>query len=374
MRLRWPEIAALMVSLLYVFAAADPLYRETSLPDSGELKLRVVFLADAGEPSDQFLSTVKKWIAIEPGKTLAFFPGDNAYPDGLAGPDSTHALKGLMAMVEIVKSCSVRSVFVAGNHDWGPGYNDLRALKNQADLIREKLPRALFVPSPGCPGPVQFDSEGVSFIIIDSQVWFMDKNAVPSSCNPQTKKHAIDSLGKLLQGATWPTILIAHHPILSYGKHAGYYTWKEHLFPLTMAVQWMWLPLPVFGSIYVLGRKYLNPSDQDFASRFYAAYRKEISKALSSYKGKPPFVFAAGHDHNLQVITGEFGNRLHLISGAGSGKKLYSVRSGPGTLFSSSKEGFVLLEIYSGGRSVVRVIEVDRDESVFLLEVPILEK
>jgi len=362
--------------LLCACFAAEPSYEAPAKAGEGNsynesnLSLRIIFLGDAGEPSEEFLKTIKKWASIEPEKTVAAFLGDNAYPDGLAGPDSAKAHRDLEKLLETIRVCGVKSIFIAGNHDWGPGYSNLNALTAQVQSIKEKLPNALFMPPPGCPGPVQLEMGGVSFIIIDSQLWFMEESPSAAPCNAQTRTHAIDSLGVLLQTATWPTVVLAHHPIVSYGRHAGYYTWKEHLFPLTMAAPWMWVPLPVLGSIYVFGRTHLFPSRQDFAGKYYREYNKEISRAISHYKGKPPLVIAAGHDHNLQIITQESGGKLSLISGAGSKKKLYSVRFGPGALFTGSKEGFILLAMYEGGRGLIRVVEVDRDKPAFLLEVP----
>ena len=44
--------------------------------------------------------------------------------------------------------------------------------------------------------------------------------------------------------------LASHHPFQSYGTHGGYFSWKDHIFPLTAANENLYIPLPIVGSLY----------------------------------------------------------------------------------------------------------------------------
>jgi hypothetical protein len=74
----------------------------------------------------------------------------------------------------------------------------------------------------------------------------------------------------------------------------------------------------------------------------------------------PPLVWAAGHDHNLQVIhlPGP-GRTWNLISGAGGGKRyLMPVRSIGGTVFRKKAPGYMRLVFPRDGPATLEVIAV----------------
>ncbi len=81
------------------------------------------------------------------------------------------------------------------------------------------------------------------------------KPGLESSCDQKTEDEVLSELadiaarnpGKLLVSA-------AHHPLRSHGIHGGYYKLKQHIFPLTDARPFLYLPLPVIGSVYPLVR------------------------------------------------------------------------------------------------------------------------
>ena len=116
-------------------------------------------------------------------------------------------------------------------------------------------------------------------------------------------------------------IFLTHPPMLTTGPHGGYFTWREHLFPLRMIDPSLWIPLPVIGSIFPLSRM-LGVTDTDMMSQNYQDYLR-VAKELFS-PGHPTLV-AAGHEHSLQVHVDPTGV-FHAVSGAGSVKKVDYVR------------------------------------------------
>jgi hypothetical protein len=166
----------------------------------------------------------------------------------------------------------------------------------------------------------------------------------------------VDSLRAALTEASGRLVVVAaHHPLVSGGEHGGYFGWRDHLFPLREVVSWLWIPLPWLGSLYPSARQQ-GISSQDIPSR---AYQRLIAAFGRAFADVPPAVYAAGHDHNLQVIAGGPA-RLHLVSGAG----IYGHRSRtthiPGTLFADDASGFARLDVPHSGRARLAMVEVDR--------------
>jgi len=95
-------------------------------------------------------------------------------------------------------------------------------------------------------------------------------------------------------------IVAAHHPALIGGEHGGFFGWKDHLFPLRNVASWLWLPLPGLGSLYPVSPG-LGISSQDVTGFRYRRLRRALDTA---FRDHPPLVYAAGHEHALQVISG----------------------------------------------------------------------
>src|SRR5207244_13343176 len=142
----------------------------------------------------------------------------------------------------------------------------------------------------------------VRIVVLDSQWWLQGgpKAQDPvSSCPTVSEGEVRDSLHAALATAGGRvTVVVAHHPLSSGGPHGGHFGWQDHIFPLRDLKSWLWVPLPLIGSVYPLAREG-GISSQDAPS---AAYRRMRAALDSAFAGAPPLVYAAGHDHALQVI------------------------------------------------------------------------
>jgi len=107
-------------------------------------------------------------------------------------------------------------------------------------------------------------------------------------------------------------VVVAHHPFVSGGQHGGHFTWQDHIFPLRAIAPWLWIPLPWLGSLYPAARRE-GISSQDMPS---IAYQRLIAALRRAFTGAAPALYAAGHEHNLQVIA-DGPARLELVSGGG---------------------------------------------------------
>ena len=379
------DSAALLLSLGLALSAVgcshkSPYYRADlisaiDLPqlEVPELSQRLILIGDAGKPreGEPVLATLSEWAAPAPEQTTVVFLGDNIYEVGMpdaAAPNRAEAERRLLAQIGPVATSGARGLFIPGNHDWGGGGTQGLAgiLRQQSFVDAAFGDTTSFLPRDGCPGPVAVDLIGsggagaMRLIVLDTHWWFSD--GIPASCEQDNLASVLAKLEKLAAEAGPATVVVlAHHPLRTHGIHGGFFDWRDHLFPLSRKVRWLWLPMPVVGSLYPIVRGSIFPSPEDLSSRPYRAMIDDLTQALSVHR---PLVFAAGHDHSLQVMEGGEGAQFAIVSGLGSSVKASAVGSGPETLFAQVRPGFVVLDQTPQGRVLLRVVG-PRDGIVF---------
>ncbi len=323
-------------------------------------------VGDAGEINDQSRAVLKHLTLVSVDDThpgVILFLGDNIYPAGFPpeGQIKEHqaAKEILMNQILPVKDYAGNNhhvIFLAGNHDWNefkPG--GLDAVKRQSDFIKAFDPFYHFLPEAGCSGPAWFQNENVVLLIIDSQWWLQDWSKEPQmndGCPIKSREDFIKSLHTVIQQNEGKQIVICmHHPLFTQGPHAGYYTLKDHLFPLTKVENWMYIPLPLIGSIYPIYRS-LGFHPQDLNHKLYQSLKNEILNGLD-YDGE--LIFLSGHEHNLQYLTS--GKNHYIISGAGSKKN--AIANAPNLVYGHKAGGFVQLDFYEDKGVRLTVYEND---------------
>lgn len=308
--------------------------------------VRVLLLGDAGvlETSHKVLAAAALRAKEPAAHTVALYLGDNIYPDGLpaeGAPGRTAAERSLDAQLHAFDGSKAVVYFTPGNHDWeegGPGGE--AAAVRQADYIRDRATvRARSLPEGAEPGPACVDEGNVRFVFVNTQWWLHEEakpEADPKDIHEQLKK-CLDAKG--------PVLFVAHHPPATHGVHGGYFTWQDHLFPLTRLAPWAYVPLPLLGSLYPTARQF-GISSQDVTNDTNRAMLNELGRALEAHK---PLAWVAGHDHNLQVLRGGRFASFNLVSGAGS--KTVPVTDGDDTLFAHEALGFMELAFFEDGRA-----------------------
>ncbi|NOT52951.1 MAG: BamA/TamA family outer membrane protein [Chitinophagaceae bacterium] len=311
---------------------------------------RIVLIGDGGELTKDkqhpVANAVKKFIPLD-NKTTVLFLGDNLYSTGL--PDSlaknyTAARAVLDSQLSIVEGTKANAIMIPGNHDWlngGRGGYDA--------IIREQLyvtfllkPNIRYEPEDGCPGPVEIPlADDVTLIAFDSQWWLhqYDKPEIESDCKCKSKDELVTQIRDIaVKNSKKLIILACHHPFKSHGPHGGYFTLRQHLFPLADLNKKLMIPLPVLGSVYPLSRGVFG-SPQDLKHPNYANMIDEITNAVTGVAKN--VVFVAGHEHNLELIRE--GNYNYIISGGGCKTNPVSKSKGDG--FSTQAEGFAVMEV-----------------------------
>ncbi len=312
---------------------------------------RIILIGDAGlfRENDKTLAALGDW-AGEVDASAVLFLGDNIYDNGLveeARAEAEQILSQQLAATEKLK------VFLPGNHDWGmdPAQQNLEAILNQQSFI-DSWPQgdARFLPRDGCLGPatVEFpgQSRAVVLVLVDPTPFLTPR--LLDVCKESADEQAhFDALAATLeQHADDYVIMASHYPLLTGGPHGGLsYGGIGDII------------VDIYGRMYGgLGNTY-EPRYADWIERVEAVMREH-----------PPLIYAAGHDHNLQVLDGGEVATVQVVSGAGAKKRVSTVTDLPQTWFAHAAAGFVVLDfgtLEGEPAAVLRVIEHKHPAPVF---------
>ncbi len=337
-------------------------------PDAGgEIDVTLLLVGDAGwaKADDPVLDRVTAHASERPDRTVVVFLGDNVYPDGLAAVGSADRERGehiLKAQLRVGRKRGrgrgARLVFVPGNHDWDEsGPDGWEEVLGQGQFLASN--GAELLPAGGCPGPSVVDvGSQVRIVALDTQ-WWLHGEAKPqdptSECGVDSEIEIFDALGVAFEAAeSRQVVVVAHHPLASAGRHAGYFEWKDHIFPLRNVAKWMWIPLPIIGSVYPLMRR-LGVTAQDMSGSENRHMRQALDSVFAIYR---PLIYAAGHDHSLQVLEGETA-RYFLVSGASTIGHFRAVGREDRTRYARAATGFMRLDFTTDRRVRLGVFTVD---------------
>lgn len=355
--IRWVITLGSLVAVAGCVSHTEQFYRGGTSPvATPHVAARLLMVGDAGHSTSDssVLRALTQRASVDPERTLVVFLGDNIYPAGLPAAEANDyatAAAHLRAQIDAVRASGARGVFVPGNHDWdNSGPDGLNAVKRQAKFIREHGAGKLrTLPSEGEPGPVCEEFAGLRLVFLDTQ-WWLHAYAKTHADDPDYGTTILTRLDLCLKtSGDRKTVVFAHHPLQTRGPHGGFATWQDHLFPLTRLDERLYFPFPGLGSAYVWARDH-GASNQDLTGSKNVHMGQMLERVLQRSE---PLLFAAGHEHNLQVSQGLHGSRFHVVSGSGSG--LSDVGDGPETLFAQAAPGFVELEVTQAGRAVATV-------------------
>ncbi len=312
------------------------------------LDRRIIFVGDAGSLVDgraPVLDAIRNLVPLDE-KTIVLYMGDNLYHDGLPDEQAafyTEARSVLDSQIALISKTKAIGYMIPGNHDWSNGSPDGYAtiLRQQAYVDRVGKKNFAFLPKDGCPGPVEVPiGDNAILIVMDSQWWIHqnDKPGIESDCPYKTKEEVLSEIKDIAANNSKKMIIFAcHHPFISNGIHGGYFGLKQHIFPLTDINHKLYIPLPVIGTLYPIVRSVFG-TPQDLHHPNYQNMANDVRNALKDF---PNVIYAAGHEHTLQLLKDS--SNYYIVSG--SGCKHTRVQSSKRSEFTASALGFATLEI-----------------------------
>ena len=325
-----------------------------SPPTDLSIKHSMYLIGDAGgavpgEPIPGGTRILGEHLKTASKESSVVYLGDNIYPDGMAPKKKKEEREQdeyrLQVQMDILKDYEGEVFFLAGNHDW---YSyQLAGVKRQKKYIEEYLDRGeVFFPKPGCGDPKEIKlNDQLTLIIVDSQ-WYLEKwdgiDKINDGCEIKSREVFQRYFEEVIKKNRNKNIVVAvHHPPFSNGHHGGQYTVKEHLFPLTVASDNLFIPLPLIGSIAPLYRANMGHI-QDTAN---PNYRELMDIMIGAARKNGSFIFASGHEHNLQYF--EKKKQSFIVSGSGSKTTGANLRDG--ALFVYGQQGFSKIDFYEDG-------------------------
>lgn len=362
--LAWGARRALALACVVVVACRRPVLAPEPL---GEVQTTVLLIGDAGAPgrhtrggTEPVLRALSREASVRPERTIVVFLGDNVYDDGVppeeGGEGRARADTILRRQVTAEDSlpAGVRRIFVPGNHDWNDhgGKQDSRGadrVRAQRAVLRRLAGdgSATLSPPPACPGPEVHDvGPRLRLVTLDSE-WWLQPAAGAAACTesgvPRDSAMSVEALRLATTGAgERHVVVVAHHPLLTGGEHGGH---CAHRLSFCSIVRW-----------------FVDDDRQDTPSRENARMRDAITAAL---RDQPPLLYAAGHDHALQVLRGTGGSapaaRYLAVSGAGIFGNETGVKCLKESLAAISAPGFMRLDVLADGSARLTVVTVDRD-------------
>jgi hypothetical protein len=305
----------------------------------GEPSWRLLLLGDAGDstlnPWHPTLVLASKLASIKPENTSVVMLGDNIYMTGFPNLDEGEtkfdekqlaAIDRLNAQLQISKRSGAELFLVPGNHDWYASQVDSQA-EHVAQYAQQQQANVQFLPwqKGAAPRPTAVHRDGVSLVFLDTQ-WMI-------GAAPIDFKQALAQLTKLLSDTAQQhpdnTIVVTgHHPLQTMGPHAEYYTSRGYAFVMGL--------ISLFVAV-----------DQDITNPPYQRLIEGLNTALSS---NSKVVYAAGHEHSLQLFEGlSNGPNYQIVSGAANDSKVSGVGHNEHSLFAVSQEGLTQLSLYPEG-------------------------
>lgn len=340
-------------------------WKQSAVPPDNDLLYRVYLIGDSGAPRltgpDAVLTWLEERFRNESENSAAVYLGDNIYPKGLPESDDPGyavAVKRIDLQLNVLKDFPGRVIWVPGNHDWDKsGDSGLASLNRQEDYIEAYLDRGnTFLPDDGFPGPsVVKLTDGFSLIAIDTEWWLHDFERPLGDTGEYKLESEEDFLlavdEAIRKNEDKRVLVVGHHSMYSNGEHGGFGPSIQHLFPLTAFNKSLWIPFPIIGSLYPLGRR-VGVSKQDIGNPHYRRLKSSLQKI---YKERTSVIQAAGHDHSLQYF--EHQGSHYLTSG--SAAKTDHVIGGNGARFTSPNRGVMTLQYYKDDSVWLEVHEVD---------------
>lgn len=311
------------------------------------------------------LSFLKSELDTASDNSTLVFLGDNVPAFNQNNPKSRNrAEEHLQFLLNLAKGFQGKTYFMAGETDWNRGKPDGKSIVRwQEKMVEEALGGKTFMPGKACGEPEKETlHEDIRLLFIDSQWWLQDWDEVEDinkNCETKDRLAMLQEVEDVLKKYDKErVVLFMHHPLYSNGQHGGSFSWKHHLFPLTMWKKNAWVPLPVIGTFGVLARQ-IGAFRQDNSHTDYLQLRRELMNIAEKDPANQSLIFVSAHDNSLQYFEDPDKKIQFIVSGA-AGKTAYA-RGGRNAQFVYAEQGYAKLYFYENNEVWLEFITAGKD-------------
>jgi hypothetical protein len=344
-----PLVLAVLLSPLAVFAAKE---------GNPARDFTMIFVGgSAGDGTTPTLTKLKERLqSLEPKNAVVVFTGNYSVgelpSESDVGRDTAerHILAHVLATQDFYKRGG-KVYFLVGHQDFAEGgtkaVRRLRKFLNSAfeAVLGERDPNDKntvdVMPEAACGTPTRLEvTDKVGLLLVNSQWWMQDWLGDPDfneGCEAKTRKSFQGNLMDMFRSYRNRRLVIAsHHPMASYGQLGGAFTAGAHA-----------SPFPIVGTAWVLARQAgLVPQYQN-----HPMVNSYVELVLNEADRNGSYVFASGHDANLQHLT--LKRQAQVISGTSAMTAAPAVGADEGD-FSASVSGWAELALDPTGAGEAR--------------------
>lgn len=354
-----------LVSAVATHAAVAQLPQQApspTRPDSTQLSYQVFLVGNTGAGTRENLAPTLRLLheklAVAGEAAAVVFLGDLLPCCGMpqvGAPKRAEAEERLFDLIETVQGFSGRVVFIPGDNDWGRPGDEGRlgatALVRMEEFLETTLDRGnVFRPDEGFPGPDEIRlTRDIRLVALNTN-WLLTEHERPTGDAgdfdvTEDGDVYVELEDLLLKRSNRDMLVVGHHPIYSNGSYGGHYEPKGHLFPLTMALKWAYLPLPIIGTMAMSVRRNAG-NEQHFSHTQNRWMRESLERTLLVHED---FIYVSAHDNSLQHFwTRKLNRSQHFLVSGSAAKSEYTSQANR-ALLASDERGFMVLHYYDEG-------------------------
>ncbi|MEP7170151.1 MAG: hypothetical protein ABI855_12330, partial [Bacteroidota bacterium] len=318
-------------------------------------------MGDGKDSSNEVLAMLQNHIENADTNHSIIFLSDQVGGKGLPDENShkrKNAEKKIDEQLKYLMNDKGKILFIPGDDDFLKGKHKRadKAFLTQSYIEKKLGKENLFLPADDCAGPVEINlTDELLMIPLNTQWWMQDKNERNKDCDFKKETDVLNELKDVLDNNQRKNILVLGHlPLLTIGHHAGFFSLKEHIFPLTTLNKYLYIPLPLIGTLYPLYRGGIG-TKHDVG---YPRYKNLRMRLLKTFYGINNLVYASGHEHNFQYF--KYDRQDYIISNSSNDVKWAAKLKLAG--FTDADKGFVKLTYLQNGEVWMEVFVPDENK------------